>query len=495
MNIPDFLSVKDAAERLGVSQQRVRSMLRSGQLDGRQIGKQWLISPSSVEVYASSNRGEPEDHATRRKGPLPDLRVLSFFSGAMGLDQGLERAGLHVLLACEVDRHCRKTIEMNRPDLALLGDIWKYSATDIREAAGLSQTDEIDVIVGGPPCQAFSTAGSRRGFEDARGNVFLKFIDLILELKPKYAVIENVRGLLSAPLSHRPHAERDEQWDPGYEEKPGGALLHILEMLRAGGYGVSFNLYNSANFGVPQVRERVILLCSRDGKELPHLNPTHSQDGSFGLPKWNTLRDAIEQVDGCDHVDFPEDRLRYYRLLGPGQYWKHLPEDLQKEALGKSYYSGGGKTGFLRRLAWEKPSCTLVTAPNMPATDICHPEENRPLSIQEYKRIQMFPDDWQLGGKLIDQYRQVGNAVPVGLGEAVGRAILAHMAGDEIQPPAGFPFSRYKGTDELSWERNTRKALGLFPDQSKPEKPEKKQLKPQEVPVSQLALFETEGHH
>lgn len=136
-----------------------------------------------------------------------------------------------------------------------------------------------------------------------------------------------------------------------------------------------------------------------------------------------------------------------------------------------------------------------MTAPNMPATDICHPEENRPLSIQEYKRIQMFPDDWQLGGKIIDQYRQVGNAVPVGLGEAVGRAILAHMAGDEIQPPAGFPFSRYKGTDELSWERNTRKALGLFPDQSKPEKPEKKQRKPQEVPVSQLALFETEGHH
>ncbi|MCK6373943.1 MAG: DNA cytosine methyltransferase [Zoogloea sp.] len=506
MDIPEFLSVKDAAERLGVSQQRVRSLLRSCLLDGRQVGKQWLVSPASLESYASSGGGEPKDHAARRTGPLPELKALSFFSGAMGLDLGLEKAGIHVLLACEVDKHCRKTIETNRPDLALLGDVWQYSAQDIREAAGLSETDDIDVIVGGPPCQAFSTAGARRGFQDVRGNVFLKFIDLLLELKPKYAVIENVRGLLSAPLAHRPHAERGEEWAPGFEEKPGGALLHIIQTLRAGGYGVSFNLYNAANFGVPQIRERVVLICSRDGAKLPHLNPTHSQDGSFGLPKWKTFREAVEGVEalGCDHVNFPEDRLRYYRLLGPGQYWKHLPEELQKEALGKSYYAGGGKTGFLRRMSWEKPSCTLVTSPNMPATDICHPVENRPLSIQEYKRLQMFPDDWQLGGKLVDQYRQVGNAVPGGLGEAVGRAILAHMAGHDVQPPAGFPFSRYKGTDEVSWEAATRKILGLDPADPKPakklakakpeglSKPKAKKGVKVKAPAPQMRLFEEE---
>jgi DNA (cytosine-5)-methyltransferase 1 len=88
----------------------------------------------------------------------------------------------------------------------------------------------------------------------------------------------------------------------------------------------------------------------------------------------------------------------------------------------------------------------------MPATDICHPEENRPLSIQEYARIQQFPDDWVVCGSLADRYRQLGNAVPVGLGAAVGRAILSHMQGKDEQPPAGFPFSRYKGTDEASWE-------------------------------------------
>ncbi|MGE8659124.1 MAG: DNA cytosine methyltransferase [Achromobacter sp.] len=473
MTLPDFLSVKDAATRLGISQQRVRSLLRANQLEGQRIGKQWLVSPASLERYNFNKTEAPTDHAIRRSGPLPKLKALSFFSGAMGLDLGLEKAGIHVLLACEQDKHCRKTIETNRPDLALLGDVWQYSAQDIRKAARLSETDEIDVIVGGPPCQAFSTAGARRGFQDMRGNVFLKFIELILELRPKYAVIENVRGLLSAPLAHRPHAERGEQWAPGYEEKAGGALLHIIQMLRAGGYGISFNLYNAANFGVPQVRERVILICSRDGTKLPHLMPTHSQDGSFGLPKWRTFRDAMEGMDalGCDHVNFPEDRLRFYRMLSPGQYWKHLPLELQKEALGRSFYSGGGKTGFLRRLHWDKPSCTLVTSPNMPATDICHPVANRPLSIQEYKRLQMFPDDWALGGKLVDQYRQVGNAVPVGLGEAVGRAILAHMAGKDVSPPIGFSYSRYKCTDEVSWEVATRKLLGITSERTEPLQP------------------------
>ena len=105
---------------------------------------------------------------------------------------------------------------------------------------------DIDLIYGGPPCQAFSTAGKRQAFEDERGNVFLKFIDLILEMKPRYAVIENVRGLLSAPLSHRPHSERGYDYPPlTPEEEQGGALYFILTRLRAAHYGVSFNLYNS----------------------------------------------------------------------------------------------------------------------------------------------------------------------------------------------------------------------------------------------------------
>lgn len=371
----------------------------------------------------------------------------------MGLDLGLEQAGFNTLLACESDRACRSTIATNRPELALIGDIWKYSADDILARAGLER-DQVDLMVGGPPCQAFSTAGARRGFKDERGNAFLRFVELILDVRPRFAVIENVRGLLSTPLLHTPHRDRGAGWTPSMDETPGSALDHVLQLLRRDGYGVSFNLYNSANFGVPQSRERVILICSRDGTELPYLTPTHDEKGRFGLPTWRTLRSALEGMDdlGCDHSEFPEERLRFYRMLEPGQYWKHLPEELHREALGNSLDSGGGKTGFLRRLSWDRPSCTLVTSPTMPATDICHPEADRPLSVQEYARIQQFPDTWTFAGSIADRYRQIDNAVPVGLGRAVGECLIAHMNDTTQEPPEGFPYSRYRATDHRTWE-------------------------------------------
>ena len=382
-------------------------------------------------------------------------RALSFFSGAMGLDLGFEKAGIDVLLACEFDKYCRQTIVANRPKLPLLGDILNYSARDVRIAAGLDEDEEIDVVFGGPPCQAFSTAGARKGFNDPRGNVFLKFIDMILELQPRYAVIENVRGLLSAPLNHRPHTERGNgQADLDIDELSGGALNYILNLLRRGGYEVSFNLYNTANYGVPQSRERVVLICHKGGTRVPFLAPTHAEDAKFGLPKWKTLRDALHGLDSTalKFVNFPEGRLKYYRLLKEGQYWKNLPIEMQKEAMGKSFFSGGGKTGFYRRLNWDRPSCTLVTHPAMPATDICHPTEDRPLSIEEYKRIQEFPDDWFLSGKLVDQYRQIGNAVPISFGEAIAHTIINHIEKRIASLPLFFPFSRYKYCDDRAWQ-------------------------------------------
>ena len=480
----EAISSKKAAELLSVSEQRVRTLLRNGAIEGKQIGKLWITTMAAVQTFLSSGAAPPPQDRARASAPMPKLKALSFFSGAMGLDQGLEKAGIHLLLACEIDKASRRTITANRPEIGLLADIWKYSSADIREAAGLKSSDVIDIIVGGPPCQAFSTAGARRGFEDDRGNAFLRYIDIILELQPKYAVIENVRGLLSAPMIHTPHSERGPDWKPAPEERSGGALHHVLNMLRAGGYEVTFNLYNAANFGVPQSRERVILICSRDGSKVPHLFPTHSQDESFGLPKWRTLREALNGLDpkAGDHAEFPEDRLRYYRLLTSGQYWKHLPAHLHREALGNSLDSGGGKTGFLRRLDWNKPSCTLVTSPTMPATDIGHPEENRPLSIQEYKRIQQFPDEWIVCGSLTDQYKQIGNAVPVGLGEAVGKAILAHMSKKGGTPPHNFPFSRYKGTNESAWEANTRICMGLD------KQPIKEKLNRASIPSSKKKL-------
>lgn len=454
-----MIGTKEAAEMMALSEQRIRTLLKNGKIVGQQIGKQWVVDKKSLEDFLSN----PENHVNppdrkRQSKRKPDIVALSFFSGAMGLDLGLEKSGIEVLLACEFDKACRKTIVANKPDIALLGDIWEYSADQIREAAGLSPTDKIDVIVGGPPCQAFSTAGARRGFKDDRGNALIRYLELIEELKPEYAVIENVRGLLSAALSHKPHAKRDKNTPLTLEEMPGGALLLVLERLREMGYGVSFNLYNAANFGSPQVRERVVMLCHKGGEELPYLVPTNSDDAKFGLPKWKTFREAVAGLENVEkkHLNFPEKRLKYYRMLGSGQYWKDLPVELQKEALGNSFYAGGGKTGFLRRLDWDKPSPTLVTHPAMPATDLAHPEEDRPLSIEEYKRVQEFPDDWILCGSLLDQYKQVGNAVPVSLGKAIGDSILNHMQGKEVKQYPGFKYSRYANTDSKSWEAKHR---------------------------------------
>ena len=385
------------------------------------------------------------------------MKCLSFFSGCLGLDTGLEQAGIDHLLFCENDKYAADTIKKNKPNVPLIYDILDYDSNKILKAAGLKNTDKVDLIVGGPPCQAFSTAGKRASFADPRGNVFLHFIQLICDIKPKYFVIENVRGLLSASLEHRPHSERGEGFSPlKYEEIPGGALHKILGILKKNKYKISFNLYNSANYGVPQKRERLIIIGSLDGRAVPYLKPTNSENGDFGLDKWKTFRDVSKGLNERDseYVNFPDNRLKYYKYLKEGQYWKHLPKNLIEKAMGKSFYSGGGKTGFYRRLAWNSPSPTLVTHPAMPATDLCHPVKLRPLSVQEYMRIQEFPDNFIFSGSTIQKYKQIGNAVPVGLGRVIGNNIINHERKVNYNEEEfdNFPYSRYKKTSNKSWE-------------------------------------------
>ncbi len=379
-------------------------------------------------------------------------KVLSFFSGAMGLDLGLEAAGFETVLACEIDKASRLTISKNRPDIPLLGDLWNYSAEDILDAVGL-KPGEIDLMAGGPPCQAFSTAGRRRGFSDPRGNVFLKYLELIGEIRPHYVLLENVRGLLSSVLEVEELREDDPMDVKKAAGLPGSALLRAVRQLEGYGYAVSFNLYNAANFGTPQKRERLVLLGALEGSPIPYLTPTHSEDGRLGLEPWVSLKAALEGLaPGTVGSSFPAARLKYYELLTAGQNWRDLPQEVQREAMGRSYFSGGGKTGFYRRLSWTDPSPTLVTSPTMPATDLAHPVDNRPLNVAEYKRIQQFPDDWEILGSVQNQYRQIGNAVPVGLGKAIGEAILAHMSGEIRDDP--FPdtrFSRYRRSGHLEW--------------------------------------------
>lgn len=469
-----LLDIDRASKVLNITPQQVRTLCRNKKIPSEKISGRWVIYEKDILNYYDNNScGTTENQGTYYTNTQITANAkpiaLSFFSGAMGLDLGLEKAGFEILLSCEVDNACRKTILKNKPKIALLDDINNFSANEIRERCNLDLNQDIDLVVGGPPCQAFSTAGKRKGLDDERGNVFLKYVALAIELRPKFIVIENVRGLLSAPIKHRTHDQRGENFSPlEIDEEKGGVLFGVLGKLRDSGYAVSFNLYNSANFGTPQKRERVIIVCSRDGKKLPYLTPTHSEEEVCGLPSWRPLKEVFygSKIKKHHHVEFPEKRLKYYRILKAGEYWRNLPIELQKEALGKSYYSGGGKTGFLRRLSWDKPSPTLVTHPAMPATDLAHPTENRPLSVEEYKRIQEFPDSWQIEGSLIEQYRQLGNAVPVGLGKAIGRLLIDYLDGRKIKEYKNFKYSRYKNTDEISWEndylRRTRKQKRLF---------------------------------
>ncbi len=366
---------------------------------------------------------------------------------------------MNILLACEIDNASRQTIIHNDKKVGVIGDIRDYTVDEILEYANLKSKEEVDVIVGGPPCQAFSTAGKRMGFQDERGNVFLKYINLITTVRPKYAVIENVRGLLSSILSIDIEDEIINEYPIDWKNTPGSSLFYVQKKLEKEGYHVSFNLYNSANFGAPQVRERVVIICTKLSNRVEHLEPTNSNEKLFGLPKWKTFKEAVKDLDPKkgDSIQFSEKRLKYINMLKPGENWRNLPLDIQPIAMGNSFNLGGGKTGFFRRLAWDKPAPTVVTHPAMPATELAHPEEPRPLSIQEYKRIQEFPDMWEIQGSILDQYKQIGNAVPVGLGRAIGRAIINHYKGKKVKTFPGFQFSRYNKTSEIEFSKEILK--------------------------------------
>lgn len=446
-NLPaeKMLSVDEASKRIGLSKQSITGLIRKDAIDAVRVGNKWVIDSDSFDSYMNANNliPEPADHPRKIKG-LPNIIALSFFSGALGLDYGMELAGIEPILFCENDRKCRMTIEAMRPNTALIGDITQYEAEQILTMAGLQTGQKVDIMFGGPPCQAFSTAGARRAFNDSRGNVFLRYLDLASQIKPTYVVIENVRGLLSTPFP----------LEEGGDPRKGGALQIALNKLHDAGYSVSFNLYNAANYGAPQIRERIVLIGKLGSEKVNYLTPTNSNDESFDLPPWKTFGDAVRDIQDMEmnFGSFPEKRLKFFKMLSEGQYWKDLPKEIQPEAMGKAYKLSGGKTGFYRRISFDKPCPTLVTTPTMPATDLCHPTEDRPLSIEEYKRVQGFPDNWKICGSLTDMYKQIGNAVPIALGQAIGKTIIDDMSGKKATKAfADFPYSRYKRTSDVTW--------------------------------------------
>ncbi|OCS91226.1 DNA cytosine methyltransferase [Caryophanon latum] len=376
--------------------------------------------------------------------------IISFFAGAGGMDLGFEQAGFDIKLAVEIDPIMCQTLELNRKNDTLTiyeKNILDATAEEVLQQAKLRK-GEVAGMIGGSPCQSFSTAGNRGAFSDERGQAMIKYIDLINAIRPKFFVLENVKGLLSAALEHVSIEDRKKNKDEGIvlraEQQPGSAFSFILNRIQ--GYEVHYKLLNSADYGVPQKRERVFvigILKEDDEPLFPYAFPkkTHSKsakiketlfdyaDDAEGFEPWITFEQATAHLKGTtmNYQSYSEKRMHYMKMIPVGGgNWRDLEkfgDDVVRQAMGGAYNSGGGKVGFFRRIKASEPAPTLLTSPAQNSTNLGHPFEDRPLSIEEYLAIQQFPKNYKVAGKLMDQYKQIGNAVPVGLAYAVAKSI------------------------------------------------------------------------
>lgn len=314
------------------------------------------------------------------------ITAIELFAGAGGLALGLEQAGIDTLAHIEFDKACCETLRLNRPN-------WNVICDDIHNVDFHEYEGKIDIVTGGFPCQAFSYAGKKMGFEDTRGTLFHEFARCIKETNPKMFMAENVRGLVS--------------------HDKGRTLETILSVFEDLGYKVQKQILNACYYGVGQKRERIVIVGIRNDLDL-----------EFGYPKaeeqWTTLREALKDCPQSTGVQYSENKRKVLDLVPPGGSWVDLPDDIAKKYMGKSYYSGGGRRGMARRISWDEPCLTLTCSPSQKQTERCHPDETRPFTVREYARIQSFPDDWTFCGGIGDQYKQIGNAVPVEMARRVG---------------------------------------------------------------------------
>lgn len=410
---------------------------------------------------------------------MSKYKAISLFSGAMGLDIGVEKAGIDIKLCIEMNKNAVSTIRNNTNIPVIDRDINTIPTIEMLQTAGL-QANEVFMVVGGPPCQAFSTAGARRGLDDFRGNVIIQYLRVITDIRPKYFILENVRGLLSAKLNKVPEEYSEYE---NIKDVKGSVMQFLTQEFKKMGYTISYALFNAANYGVPQIRERMIIFGSSTGHRIPLPQPTHSESGNFNTMRWVTFGDVASDLVNAKESEYLPLRGKaeqYMKYIGEGQYWTSLPKEIAKDAMGGAYDLPGGRTGFYRRLTYKRPSPTLVTSPTMPATLLCHPTELRPLSIKEYARIQQFPDDWFFDGDISDIYKQIGNAVPVGLGYMAASQIIkfdkGELTGDEDKQNL-IPYSRYKGTTDYEFPSIFKKHQEDYKKQQKKEQIAKNQLK------------------
>ncbi len=389
--LSDILSLSKRSIEAKVKKGEIVPCERSGLIDKAQV----LHFPAIKSLHES--KWDSELNVT----PNRSYKLIELFAGGGGLALGMEQAGFKSVLLNEMDKHACNTLKYNRPD-------WNVIQGDISEIDFTNIDDEIDVLTGGFPCQAFSYAGKSLGFEDTRGTLFYQMARAIKETSPKVFMAENVRALLT--------------------HDNGRTLDTIKKVIEEIGYTliVAPKVMKAIFYKVPQKRERLILVGVRNDLVS---NAVFHWPSAYN--RVMTLDDAFRKGELYDSdvpksigQKYPKRKAEIMEQVPQGGYWRNLSDDLQKEYMQGSYDLGGGKTGMARRLSMSKPSLTLTTSPAQKQTERCHPLETRPLESREYARIQTFPDDWEFQGPLSAIYRQIGNAVPVNMAAALGRSLV-----------------------------------------------------------------------
>jgi len=378
------------------------------------------------------------DGATRRRS-LPTL--VSLFTGAGGLDAGLERAGFSTVSAVDIDADCVATLKLNRDSRVaiderrffldeaaiLCGSVVELRARDLRPPDAPPSWHP-DLLAGGPPCQPFSSAGKQLGVADPRGKLFLEFVRIARELRPKYILFENVRGLAT---------------QRGPAGKPGEVLLSVRDAFEAAGYATSFAILNSADFGAAQRRVRLFMFGARVGPMPAFPPPTHSEADRApsllaGVRPWVTLGEFLDREA---IVVPPEDVVR--PSPGLAKLLAGVDEGCGLRSAGaRETTRPGGHWGYKQGTfiaSRERPARTVTAA----ATQDWVREADgslRRLTVSECAALQGFPSRWRFAGDRVSQFRQIGNAVPSHFGFALGRAIVdALTRGSKRARPSSVP--------------------------------------------------------
>ncbi len=353
--------------------------------------------------------------------------LISLYTGAGGLDYGFEAAGFRTGAAVEMDHDCCETLRANRSFPVFEKSIFDVPTSEMLEAARSKQGD-VDLVIGGPPCQPFSKAGywasgDTKRLSDPRAGTLGAYLRVIEEALPRAFVMENVEGL-------------------AYSDKNEG-LDFVLSMIddinrrQRARYTPAFRVLCAAEHGVPQLRYRLFLVAARDGQQFTFPAPTHadhdvnaSQQSWIELPPYRTAWDAIGDVTPSEDED----------LAMRGKWAGLLPSIPEGENYLWHTDRGGGMPlfgwrrrfwSFLLKLAKNRPSWTIQAQPG-PGTGPFHWESRR-LSMRELCRLQTFPDDVAITGNYRAIHRQVGNAVPSLLAEVIGRAVRTQLLGERAQ--------------------------------------------------------------